>query len=597
MPTIPEKPWYLSTILAFLCEDCANAVGNPAAFARDCITVSERVTCEGEAFLTKTLPKLGKVIDFALQERGPLAQTMFKRRRKGSALPAFLWGLTSRVFDEKGNLLAQPCIISIKMLRQICFWCKKLERGYSDKSLQRALLDLIEVDGAIPRLGAFRPPAWLGYAKGLVHQVFNDFGLGGLLPKHGPGAVAGGENLMEKRRLTHSYTDLERAFRPIPYMFSLRDAAEDPQRVTGRVRCEYGLSRIAFVEKDSNGPRVIGLEPAEYQWCQQALKRAMYDYLETHRLTKGRVNFTNQEINRELARNWEDYDTLDMSKASDRNSLALVCFLFEGTSILPYLLASRTPGTILPDGRILMYNKFAPMGSAVCFPVQALVYWALALASLCSVGYPFSIAQRRVFVYGDDLIVPHGYFAVIRRNFEAVGLKFNDDKCCISGKFRESCGLDAYNGVDVTPVRAHHLSNRTRVLTDFIPDIEHANALFESGYWGAAAQLKSLLQPRIARKCGVRLPDSREPLPILHWHAHDDLFIRRRFLRSIREVQGWTVEPKKNRVPAALERNCLRESLSLGGPVGTIRARSNGGRYLALKYVCVARKRWVVIPS
>jgi hypothetical protein len=35
---------------------------------------------------------------------------------------------------------------------------------------------------------------------------------------------------------------------------------------------------------------------------------------------------------------------------------------------------------------------------------------------------------------------------------------------CFSGKFRESCGVDAYDGVDVTPIKIKKLGRKTRRL-------------------------------------------------------------------------------------------------------------------------------------
>jgi hypothetical protein len=217
-------------------------------------------------------------------------------------------------------------------------------------------------------------------------------------PKHGPGSVAwfGPQGaLISKHKLQPRYTRLMRYFRPVPWFASLRDIAERPEKLTEPIRCEFGLSRLAFVEKDSLGPRVIGLEPAEYMWCQQALKNLLYDHIEQHSGGKGQINFTDQTVNRMLALNWEDWDTLDMKDASDRVSLSLVEDLFKHTQILPWLKASRTPGVALPSGRVLLYKKFAPMGSATCFPVEAIVFYSLAVATLMKAGYPFLVATKK----------------------------------------------------------------------------------------------------------------------------------------------------------------------------------------------------------
>lgn len=601
--TESEKPWYLPMILGFLTQDVPRVLGlSQHLFERDVTTLVQRLSAEGESFLTKTLPSFGKSIDLALQGHVPLATASFKKRGR-SALPAFLSALLRRVFKDDGWVRDIPCIQSIRLLRQLTFWCKKLEKGYSDESLRKAMEDFIEVDQALPTCAADLAAAGshLGVARAVVERIFRDIGKPSRCrPGHGPGAVAGGEGVVGKRHIGHAFENLERIFRPIPFFFSLRDAAESPERITGRLKCKYGLSKTTFVEKDSSGPRTIGLEPAEYMWCQQGIKALMYDHIETRSIARGRVNFTNQHVNRSLARDWSGCETLDMSKASDRNSLALVEYLYGHTKLWPYLQACRTPGTVLPDGSILMFKKFAPMGSAVCFPVQAVVYYALAVAALHLAGMPLFVACRKTYVYGDDLIVPRGYYPILERVFGYVGLKFNADKCCTHGRFRESCGLDAFAGEDVTPVRFRRADVRDH--SDLVRIVKHHNALHDAGYWSSAeglrlsalkqySELKALRLPFAVRRSTVRYPlqdridrmfglskmrpsygaDESAELPILSWRCHageESLRYRWNKTRQAWTLLGWLTKPKSLVSPAELEVKHLRESLSRGGPVG-----------------------------
>lgn len=598
-----EKPWYTPSVLAFVGKDIPRMSGlSPMLFARDLHTIEHRLSCEGESFLTKTLPELGKSIDLALQGHTPLITLAFRKISRGNALPAFLQALLKRVFLKTGWVADKPCPVCIRLLRQICYWCKKVEKGFTDESLQEAISDFIKVDAALPTSEDIPHAGTLGTAKGLIQSVFRDCpNLAFMRPGHGPGAVAGREGPEGKRLSRKCYSDLERHFRPIPFFFSLRTASENYELVTGRMQCAYGLSRTEFVEKDSSGPRTIGLEPAEYMWCQQAVKAWLYNHIESHRLTRGHVNFSDQTINRGLTSRWSEFDTLDMSKASDRNSLALVEALFGRTKLWPYLQACRTPGTLLPNGELLWFKKFAPMGSAVCFPVEAMVFWALAIASLHRQGYPLLLALRNVYVYGDDLVVPHGYFDGLKSDFESFGLKFNDSKCCTNGKFRESCGMDAYDGVDVTPIRLRKAYPK-RDAPSLIPLIRHANSLFKRGYWDAAASMRTeaLLNFPTLRK--LKIPYSwREDLPILYWQTLSGLETVRYFHRaSISRVEGWIFVPKTVRCTAPTEEHFLLESLSRGGPVGRIvnRPGGEGFRILDQRYVGRLKKRRLpVLPS
>jgi hypothetical protein len=572
--TMHEKPWYTPAIISFIRDDVPRILEiSPGAVARDITTLERRLTFEGESFLTKTLPALGKSIDLALQGHTPLATNAFQKVRRSSALPAFLQALLKRVFSDKGWVLENPCIESIRLLRQVCFWCKKIEKGFTDESLQIAIDDFKTVDGGLPTDENDFVCGTLGTAKALVEHILGEFpGCDRLRPAHGPGAVANGEDVIGKRLARHAFHDLESVFRPIPYFFSLRDAAENPSIVTGRIHCEYGLSRTQFVEKDSSGPRTIGLEPAEYMWCQQALKGFLYNHIESHPLTSGQVNFTNQDINRNLTSRWPDYDTLDMSKASDRNSLALVKSLFKDTWIWPYMLACRTPGTVLPSGELLWFKKFAPMGSAMCFPTMALVFYTLAVATLHKAGVPLLIAARNVFVYGDDLVVPHGYFAHLKSEFEGYSLKFNESKCCVHGKFRESCGMDAYDGHEVTPVRMRKVYPDGSPAS-FIPIIKHCNNLYASGYWSSSQSLRKTALERFSVLRRLKIPYSpKDDLPILYWRTSSvPETVTYLYKHSIYWVKGWSYTAKKRCTCGEGEASFLLESLALRGPVGNLR--------------------------
>lgn len=573
MKVIHEKPWYISALSAFLADDVPRIVGiSPTALARDVLTLERRCAAEGEAFLTKTLPSFGKAIDLALQGNSALAAPWFSKIHRAAALPSFLRALTSRIFTLAGTLVETPSPVAIRLLRQICHWCKKIEKGFNDELLREATQRFINADSSLPCGDELRHTRLTGVARAIIQYVFargpnaEDFH-----PQHGPGAVASSDGVAGKRvsYLRRKYVQLERVFRPGSYFFSQRDVTEDPQRLFSRMSCDYGLSRTTFVEKDSSGPRIIGLEQAEYMWCQQALKGAMYHHIENFPLTKGHVNFTDQSINQRKTSEWADYDTLDMSEASDRNSLALVECLFEKTRILPFLLASRSPGTVLPDGSILWFKKFAPMGSAVCFPVEAMVFYALAVASLHLQGIPLLIAHRHVFVYGDDLVVPHGYFTQMKLDFESVGLKFNESKCCVGGKFRESCGVDAYDGVNVTPVRLRKAYPNNEA-TSLIPIVKHANRLYEMGYWAASSAFRSAALRSFKMLRDLRLPFSpRADLPFLYWRDefHPET-VRYSYRDGLTAAQGYTFKPSVQKGTAGGELSYYRESLCRGGPVG-----------------------------
>ena len=195
-------------------------------------------------------------------------------------------------------------------------------------------------------------------------------------------------------------------------------------------------------------------------FIQQGVARHLMSYIERHPYTRGHVNFVDQTINGALAlesslsKRWA---TIDLSDASDRVSVQLVKYLFP-REVSTKWLALRSTATRLPSGAVLRLNKFAPMGSALCFPVESLTFWALAVGYVWERTRDLHRALESVYVYGDDIIIADEYTQGVIETLEGGCLKVNRDKS-FSGNcaFRESCGIEAVNGFDVTPLRLRAL--------------------------------------------------------------------------------------------------------------------------------------------
>jgi hypothetical protein len=337
----------------------------------------------------------------------------------------------------------------------------KLETPYTKKQEDRVLADFVETERELDNL-VFQQDSntssCLGIAKRLIHRVLCNADPMSGNPRHGPGAVATGEKPVEKHQFKRYYRRLARTFTYSDWFFfndsHLSDRLEDFLKME---EIETGTAKVVLVPKDSRGPRLISCEPLEYQWIQQSLMSVLTSTLESHPLTSGQVNFTRQDINQRLALEGSlppyKWCTLDMKEASDRVSLELVKALFP-QHWYDALFACRTPATRLPNGTLVNMKKFAPMGSAVCFPVEALVFWALSVAAVhqCT-NKPIRKLASQIFVYGDDIICNTDDHGVIADYLERFGLKLNRDKCCVAGPYKESCGMDAFLGHPVTPLR------------------------------------------------------------------------------------------------------------------------------------------------
>jgi hypothetical protein len=197
-----------------------------------------------------------------------------------------------------------------------------------------------------------------------------------------------------------------------------------------------------------------------------------------------------------------EYATLDLKEASDRVSLALVREVFSQTpDLLRALEATRSSATTLPSGEVVTLKKFAPMGSALCFPVEAYCFWAILVASLArrdrvSPGK----AAESVFVYGDDIIVPTKDADFCMQALESVKLVVNRSKSCILGPFRESCGMDAFKGHPVTPVRAKtRWSGRASDGSAYVSYVALMNNLASSGYQKCSDYVREKLEETYGR--------------------------------------------------------------------------------------------------
>jgi hypothetical protein len=314
--------------------------------------------------------------------------------------------------------------------------------------------DMIQARDIINRLLSRWDPKTMSYAPD--EDMFVK-----IHPQHGPGAVAGGESNESKWESFHMIRKLHNVYPWYEYLLGLRSSCRiSPSMVSmiitffkGRSEKE-ATSRLLFVPKDSRGPRVISCEPKELMFIQQGIARNMMNVLE--RRSHGRINFLDQTINGQLALASSEsglYATVDLEDASDRVSWLLVRMLFPDWA-QRYLHATRSDSTLLPDGTIHKdHAKYAPMGSALCFPVESMIFWALSVVACCKAGFAEDVAKAATYVYGDDIItfpeaVPH-----LVELFSKVCLKVNVGKTYSSGPFRESCGVDAWKGEIITPLK------------------------------------------------------------------------------------------------------------------------------------------------
>jgi hypothetical protein len=484
---------------------------------------------EGVSFATKTLPKLGKALDQALETRTFECPPEFETL-KGTAIPRFLGGMLNVLFDPAGSLVHEDVMV-VQSLRQLLFLVYKMEFPYTRAQELGVVNAFLETERDIQKLSIDAESPLIREARIVIASVLIGFNPFEIVPKHGPGSVATGEYLEDKWEFSRLYENIHRVYPYYDYFVAggSREVLDRLEWFRGLDRQSSGCAKVVLVPKDSRGPRLISCEPLEYQWIQQGLGRALMHHLESNRLSMGNINFRDQTVNRLLARQSSidgEYATLDLSEASDRVSLKLVRTLFDPWHLgelakgdliarkryestwdyeraignlqrfLPALEATRSSHTRLPSGEKVELLKFAPMGSALCFPVEALIFWALCVAAIrVGSAIPMATAGDEVKVYGDDLIVPTAYFDNVVGALESVGLLVNRSKSFHRGNFRESCGLDALSGVDVTPTRVKTLwSGKSTDSAAYASYISYANEFSRRGYKETARLLWEMLE-------------------------------------------------------------------------------------------------------
>jgi hypothetical protein len=553
-----------------LFRDIAQCYPDGCEVEGDLMKMRKRIDSEGFSFLTKTLPSLAKAIDFALTRDEVLSVDGFKQS-PGSVIPKFLGWLLGRIFTTDGYVKKDLDVTALRHARQLLYFTYKLDIPY-DKTTEKSVIEsFVRTEEELHLLDfSSQLDSITKRARTLVSRVFVGFDPRDIIPRHGPGAVSTGERVGEKSNFSRIYPRLDAEY-PFTEYFTLGEShiVDQLDWIQSLATEDQATAKVVLVPKDSRGPRLISCEPLELQWIQQGLQRAIYPLVEKHRLTRGHVNFTNQEVNRQLAlegSRTRKYVTLDMKDASDRVSLRLVEELFCGTSLLQALKACRSDFTRLPDGRLVHLSKFAPMGSAVCFPIEALCFWALAVSVLSLHGRSLRYALQNVYVYGDDIIVRDKDYHLLLKYFPLYGLMFNERKCCTGGFFRESCGCDAYKGVEVTPIRLRtRWSHRDKLsASELASYIELSNSLYTAGYWGTSDLIRSMVSNRYGKIPFV--PSGCKTLLGFwcdHVNHHETNKVNKVPWRlnqayNVVEYRSWVVVPKLKKFRVDGWRECLR---------------------------------------
>jgi hypothetical protein len=464
--------------------------------------------------LTITLPQFGKDLEKGL-DQGEVSSSLFQGYRKRGRLPTLLSGFTGLIFDvTNGRLLTKPSIDAIQAVRQISYLFSKVDLPCSDARDKAAIEKYVRVEQELKQRDTIDPvfPATLQDFQRIGWLIFGnvfsrvDIAVyeNDLFPKHGPGATADKLRGNLKFNQTEWTERLEGVFES--NLFALPNFRHAAERAF-----EYlapGTERpvrVITVPKTLKTPRIIAIEPTCMQYMQQAIWLRLRDEILRDDQANHFVGLIEQETNRDLARLGSltgSVATLDLSEASDRVSNQHVRALIAPWHWFAKAVdATRSRKADVPGHGVIRLSKFASMGSALCFPFEAIVFTTLIFLGierelcrpLTHKDLPDFYGKVRVF--GDDIVVPTDYVRSVVSTLQDFGLVVNESKSFWTGKFRESCGKEYYDGHDVSIVKARRvLPTLRKHVPEIVSAVSLCNQLDAACLWETAEHLAGHLK-------------------------------------------------------------------------------------------------------
>jgi len=538
---------------------------DPYESERDLSRIFSLVETRGERSIFIDFPRCAKSLDYALS-RGVLDTKKFAilgKTRDG--LPVFMNSTWKKVFSSSGIIFESPDVGAVQALRQVLLLYKKVQIPCSKEkveneiqaffSLDRALrsgsdswdrLDFGAAENAVLSIGdavrfqpsepslfgeeSFCPPYLAELYQRVCDQVvrrFHWFDPDTIVGNHGPGAVADQKAGLDKYVFPTWSQQLERVFpRDLHASANVRVFEYGPwydDEVSGFLRSLP--AKLIPVNKTQEKPRLIASEPTANQFIQGGLRKFIRKQIGLGVLARC-VQITKQSLSRDLALEASAdprLATVDLSNASDRLSKWTVERVFrKAPSLLNALAAARSQYLSDPGytKQYTLLNKYAPQGNATVFPIQSIVY-----ACACIAGVIWSTpslktgsdarlwtsikeASKLVRVYGDDMILPSRALPALSSLLELCELSVNGDKSHYSGRFAESCGMDAFMGTDVTPVYMASIDDEVKP-----GDVQSAVDISYECYKAGLLNLGNLVSERIPQHILDTLVISHLPGP------------------------------------------------------------------------------------
>jgi hypothetical protein len=241
-------------------------------------------------------------------------------------------------------------------------------------------------------------------------------------------------------------------------------------------------NKVITVPKNWKTNRVIAVEPRMNMYIQKGIGSMI-----RRRLQRVGIDLNDQSRNRRLAVEGSlsgHLATIDLSMASDTVSLELVRNLLPPPWVEALEQCRSTRG-VLPSGEWIVYQKFSSMGNGYTFELESLIFWGLIQGLATALG----LTDVDVSVYGDDLIVPVRLVAPLVELFDHCGFRVNEKKSFSEGPFRESCGIHAFLGNDVTPF---YIRRPIKRLLDLFLLHNNLSRWLSRGHWNSGINQREM---------------------------------------------------------------------------------------------------------
>jgi hypothetical protein len=501
---------------------------------RDSITLNDRFKHEGLGFISKTLPSLCDAFDEGLSTGRFTCPSNFRKIR-GGVLPRLFSGLLSNVFDRStGELLSSADLGIVKTIREILRLFRKLQpnQDQDDRLDIEARQKFFECEDLIPRQLDERLDYRLRLFSRYILKDLSKFNPSDMVGKHGPGAVYEGYSPNQKwsgllsslDRLVNYGFDIFSYQRGLGSILSTEDELffyTPPNRI----------ARLCTVPKNISSKRTITVEPTEQQYVQGGLNIVLRDAISRCPILKQSLALSDQSKNQYLAMigsQTDEWATIDLSSASDLLSNEVVRAVFSKHST--FLDAMYDCRSSHVEGFVPPLRKFAGMGNALTFPVQSIAFLLLGISGILRnqrvTYWSIKRAARNIRVYGDDIIVRREYAQAVCAELQLAGLIVNKRKSFLTGNFKESCGVDAFRGVDVTPLYVRYLSDSN--LCSRAKELAHLVQLCNHSWLRGLYSMSTCIRNDIEERFGY-LPLGHSESGHLCYHTHQNVYSYQRY--------------------------------------------------------------------